>query len=510
MSERGAADDWKRLEPASLAINLLPNLWRTLRSTWPLLLALVVGGGVQIGRDLVFVLFFFVVSLARTAVHFLTLRYRLVEGKLEIRSGLFGRQNRVIDPAHIQNIELLQNPLHRLFGLVELRVETAGEGGAEGLLSALSATEAKALQAGLRIRRTLPPRTAGTGGTGLNAAGSAALGDADDADDPGEEIELNGVIEVLGHGVAEARAGAALIVYGVAQEIARELWPEALAQTLERQGAGAVLLAVFLSLGYVWSVSGALIRYYGFKLVRSRDGLRTESGLLTRRRVQIPAGRVQLLRIDEGMLRRIMGYASVQIETAGSNSMQGDSGVQQGGSSEAIIPMVAQDLLPETLDAVLPGVAESERLPWLPSAPLAFIPAVVRGVLRWTLFLWLAGHFLMPAIGLGRVDQLAGIGALFGAWTGWRDWGTAGWKLSHELLVVRRGFLSRQTTLVPRRKVQSVHIVQGPIQRWFGLWSVQVWVAGARLETPELTGEEAARVFEGMGGVGLGGRGVSL
>lgn len=479
--ERGA-DEWKRLEPASLAINLVPNLWRTLRSTWPLLLALVLGGGVQIGRDVLVVLLFLLVSLARTAVHFLTLRYRMAAEKLEIRSGLFGRQNRVIDPAHIQNIELLQNPLHRLFGLVELRLETAGEGGAEGLLSAISASEAKALQTALRRRRARPS--------------------VDDADDRGEELERNGVIEVLGHGVAEARAGAALIVYGVAQEIAREFWPEALAETLERDGAGAVLLAVFLSLGYVWSVGGALVRYHGFRLLRSQDGLRTESGLLTRRRVHIPAGRVQLLRLDESVLRRVMGYATVHIETAGANGAGGDPDDGQSTSSEAIIPMVAQELLPETLDAVLPGVAESDRLPWLPSAPLAFIPAVIRGVLRWTLFLWLGGHFLLPAIGLGRMDELAGIGTLFGAWTGWRDWGTAGWKLSSELLVVRRGFLSRQTTLLPRRKVQSVHIVQGPTQRVFGLWSVQVWVAGARLETPELTEEEAARVFARMGGGG--------
>ena len=123
-------------------------------------------------------------------------------------------------------------------------------------------------------------------------------------------------MEVLGYGVSVGRAGAALIVYGVAQEWAREFQPAALESVLARPGAGGVLLAVFLALGYVYSAGVSVIRYHGFKLFRSADGLRTESGLFTRRRVQIPAGRVQLVTVDETVLRRMMGYATVQIETA--------------------------------------------------------------------------------------------------------------------------------------------------------------------------------------------------
>ena len=125
----GGATGWRGLEPASLLINLLPDLWRTVRSGWPLLLAIVVGGGARSAVDLGFLALFLGLSLGRTIIHFLTLRFRLNNGKLEIQSGLLGRRNRVIEPAHIQNTELVQNPFHRVFGLVELRIETAGEQG---------------------------------------------------------------------------------------------------------------------------------------------------------------------------------------------------------------------------------------------------------------------------------------------------------------------------------------------------------------------------------------------
>lgn len=472
--------EWRGLEPASLAINLLPDLWRTVRTGWPLLLAILVGGGVRGLVDLAFFSLFLGSSLTRTVLHFLTLRFRINNGKLEIQSGLFGRRIRVIDPAHVQNTELVQNLFHRAFGLVELRVETAGEGGAEGLLSALSVADATALQAKLKAaaRRDAPP-----------------VGDAAE-----EEIERNGLVEVLGYGVSVGRAGAALIVYGVAQEWAREFQPAALESVLARPGAGGVALAVFLALGYVYSAGVSVVRYHGFKLYRSADGLRTESGLFTRRRVQIPAGRVQMVTVDETWLRRVMGYATVQIETAGSNAAAVQQGAPRAAASEAMIPMVPQDLLAEAVEAVLPGYAGAEALPWRPSAPLALVSSILRGALRWTLLLGLLGHFIAPAVGLGRMDVLAGLGLLFGGWTGWRDWGTAGWKRTSEVLLVRRGFLSRKTTVIPCGKVQSVHLVQGPLQRRFGVWQVYAWVAGGVIATPEIGEDDARAIFGALGG----------
>ncbi|NOY26891.1 MAG: PH domain-containing protein, partial [Oligoflexia bacterium] len=118
---------WKSLHPASLAVNLVPQAWRTARRAWPIFLAIILGGqdiGVQAG-DLTLILLFFGLTLARTLVHFLTLHYRLHDGRLEIKSGLIHRQTRTIDPKRIQNVELVRNLFHRATGLVELRVETA-------------------------------------------------------------------------------------------------------------------------------------------------------------------------------------------------------------------------------------------------------------------------------------------------------------------------------------------------------------------------------------------------
>ena len=129
-SETGPApaEVWKRLHPGSVLVNLIPRLWGLVRAMWPLALAFLYGtsqtGGVEL-FDLSLLFLFFGMAAWSTMLHWITLRYRVAEGRLEVGSGLLNRQVRVIAPERIQNIEMERNPFQRLAGLVEVRIETA-------------------------------------------------------------------------------------------------------------------------------------------------------------------------------------------------------------------------------------------------------------------------------------------------------------------------------------------------------------------------------------------------
>ena len=56
------------------------------------------------------------------------------------------------------------------------------------------------------------------------------------------------------------------------------------------------------------------------------------------------------------------------------------------------------------------------------------------------------------------------------------------WNGDERYVVASRGRIRRETTWVPLEKVQSVRWVQGPVQRWLGLASVHLDVAGRRTE----------------------------
>ena len=152
---------WLRLHPASLFVNLVPRTWKTLVGMWPLLLLVVVGGSSSEDfalADFAWVGLFLLSGVGSTVVHYLTLRYRVNGNKLEIKQGLLNRQARVIDPARIQNVGEVRNIFHNLTGLVEVRIETAGDVRTEGVLSALSVQNANGLIAALEAARGRAPR----------------------------------------------------------------------------------------------------------------------------------------------------------------------------------------------------------------------------------------------------------------------------------------------------------------------------------------------------------------
>lgn len=484
---------WRTLEPASLLVNLIPDLWRTARNLWPFLVAAAVGGTVGgapggLGLNLGLIVFFFVSAALRTILHFATLRYRVNAGRLEIRSGLVGRQHRVIDPARIQNMEIVQNLFQRAAGLVELRIETAGDRGAEGLLSALSKAEAD------RLRRELDAARA--------PARPRATAEA-------EVVLEMSAVELVGYGMTAGWVGASAVAVGVMMELSAQWRPDAVGAFMAEAGPRTTFgwLLVGMAMAWALSVGSALLRWYGFRLSWSEAGIAAESGLLTRRRMEIPVRKVQAVHVEERLLRRWMGYATLHVETAGSSLPTEEQ------SSDAVLPMVEAGEVERVLPLLLPTVrggafsAAFQRPPrsalWRSLFGATLRYALLSGLAAWLGAAWV-GAVLMPA----------------GWLLAWLDWRRQGWALLPDALVCRRGFLRRETWIVPREKVQSVHLLQGPLLRSWRLARVGVWVAGSRATTPLLHEQDASLVFEalrpgqpsaGAGGVaapGGGGSGV--
>lgn len=454
---------WRRLHPASLVVNLIPTAWRTLQQVWPLLIAAVVGRQVQGVLDLGIVGLFFALAAGRTVLHFLTLRYRFARGRLEIHQGLFSRVEQALDPARIQNVSLEQNVFHRLAGLVELRIEMAGAGSApvDGMLSALSLDDAEALRQQL-------------GRTGAHVAAPASEADA---------IDASGLLEVIAYGVTAGRVGAAAVAIGLVLDVTNQVAPGAL--PAQRLGAytWVGLVLVSLAAGYALSVGSAVLRYYNFRWWQTGDQLHFESGLLTRRRMDIPAPKLQLVQVNEPILRRAMGFSTLLLETAAV------SGPMPGGSlpAEGIVPMVPREEAVARVRAAFPTLDTDIDGELRPCAPRAVTRSGLRGALRW----------LGPATGavFWFGTPLFWLLVPMGALIGWLDARRQGWQVTEHFIVVRRGFLSRDTWVLPRRKLQSVRWVQGPVLRLVGLARVVVWFPGGRLPLPELTEAEARALF---------------
>ena len=485
---------WRQLHPASVLVNLIPQIWRTIRGAWPILLALVLGAGAGMQIfDLSLILMFFALAFGRTFVHFLTLRYRIHGGRFEVRFGLLNRQARDLDPVRIQNISLERNLFQRLAGLVEVRVETAGDAGTHGLLSALSMEAAHQLRAELQ---SLVREARGAQEPDAPTDPGVASADAPDAPE-GPALLRAGVAELIAYGLSRRTVGTVAVLTAVGFELLSRMGPEGAEQIAWLQSQPHVLGAAFLLAfagSWGWSAGTAVFRHWGYTLARQGDRLVSTEGLTTTRRVEIPLRKVQVVQALEPWLRRAMGYGTVLIETAALGFADG-----QARQAEGVIPMVEKDALPGVLGAVLPSAGVD---PWAvelqPAAPRALYRAIVSRLIRY-------GVLASFVVAVARADSwsfLAFAAVPLALPLGWMDWRWQGWLVTPTAVVARRGFLRKRTWVVARDKLQSVQVTQTLLMRWHRLGRVDVRVAGSIISLPDIRLTDAQAVFDDLAPAG--------
>jgi putative membrane protein len=448
----------RRLHPASVLFLITHRL----RTIWPLALLVLarrsaildaVGAVVAIG------------VLAEAVLQWLRRTYTLDERALRIDEGVLTRGQRLVPLERIQHVSQVQKLLHRVLGVVRLRIETAGGGGQPEVdLDVIGLAEAARLRAAL-----LAGKAAVAGGV---AAPPAAA--------PPERVLLRlSLGQVVLAGVTGTRAAAILAVVGSASQYLDDL-PDSLVRNLDPNvelppaGLQVILLGVFV-VALVWfglASASSVLTDYGFTLVRTADELVARRGLLDRRESTVPLARVQVVWVDEPVVRRLLGYASVRVQSAGQ------------GSDRVRIPILPAAELDRVLAEVLPRAAPLPPLLRPPRA--ARRRAVVRRVVPVAVLAALAGVLLWPwgasAVLLLPLAAAAGLGAYRGL----------GHALRGGYLVARRGWLLRTTAVVPLAKVQSARVLSTPFQRRAGLATQYADVAGGGT-MPRVVDESAER-----------------
>jgi putative membrane protein len=448
----------RRLHPASMLFLVVHRL----RTMWPL--ALLVLARRSAALDAIGAIVAAGV-LAEAVLQWLRRTYSLDGQALRIDEGVLTRGQRLVPLERLQHVSLVQKLLHRVLGVVRLRIETAGGGGRPEVdLDVIGLAEAARLRAALLA------------GKAAIAGGVAAPPHAAPAERVLVRLSLGQVVLA---GVTGTRAAAILAVVGSASQYLDDL-PDSLVRRLNPSldlppaGPQVILLGV-LVVALVWfglASASSVLSDYGFTLVRTADELVARRGLLDRRESTVPLARVQVAWVDEPVVRRWLGYASVRVQSAGQ------------GSDRVRIPILPAAELDRVLAELLPRAAPMPPLLRPPRAALR--RAVVRRVAAVAVVVAVAGVLLWPwgasAALLLPLAAAAGVGA-------YRSLGHA---LRGGYLVARRGWLLRSSAVVPLAKVQSARVTSTPFQRRAGLATLHADVAGGGT-MPRVVDESAER-----------------
>ena len=470
------ADVERRLHPGSWLFVLLQNLRQFIV---PLAVLLFAGGR----SDSDYPWWLPMIGVGALVVvsiwQYLTFRYRITDDRLVVRSGLLARSVRQIPYSRIHNVAIHQSLLHRLLGVAEVRLESAGGTRPEAQMRVLRLPEALALEQLIRDRG--------------HATDTVA---PDSAAPVGDTLLTLSTLEVVKLGLISNR-GMIVVAGGIA--LSFQVMPErAMGRWLVEYGREAfgyasgfattwiakalvvmALVAVALALIRAFSVLLALVRYHGFRLQRQGRRLTVERGLLSRSRSSVPRRRIQAWTLTESVLHRLFARRMLEIDTASARGGDGQGNANGQRGLDALAPIAP----PDTCDAILRDVAKLPNWP-----PAAWQPLHPRAWQR-----LLAGDLVVTAV-------LCAVLAWFFQWWGalgllWLPWSTfvarrhaerAGYAIDDTLVAVREGWWSRHWRLAEIDKLQAVELRQSPLDRRYGMASVWLDTAGAGAMAPQL------------------------
>lgn len=435
----------------------------------------------------------FVPAVLMTVARYLSFRIRYQERELVIRSGLIFRNERHLPYARIQNVDAVQNPLHRLVNVVEVRLETGGGKEEEARLSVLSLAAFEEMKMHVLAGRTQPGPAAILPGTAPEpvAAGELLVHLSL------REVLLCGLLENKGVVLVGAAAGvvweanifggvswrvvdaAETMGYGVLGTLIRALLAGDAVPLIHIGGAVAFVIGALLFMRVV-SMAWALVRLYDFRLGRDGDDLRSTFGLFTRVATTVPIRRVQTVIVSAGPLHRWLNRVTVRVETAGGGGGEG-GGVRV---REWLAPLLPRPELPALLRQILPGV-DLDALPWQPLHPRAFVRAVKPNLVMTAVVAMVSAII----IGWGAIGVLvlAMPWAIFSA----RQYvAHIGWAEDDEVVAMRSGWLWQRLTVARVNKIQAVAMRHSPFDRRAAMARVRVDTAGAgelsRIDIPYL------------------------
>lgn len=487
-----ADSELKRTHPATVAV-------RTLKSVWQGLLAgvgLAILGAVE-GASWGSIGILAVVMIATLAgasgswLKWYYFRYGIVGNDLLITEGWLVRKRRAIPLARVQGVDVRADLFMRVFGVVAVVVQTAGGGGEpEATIGDITLADAERLRFTLLHGRAYSEPEAFQ--SFADAEGDSISTEAGVPDITGRLSDLRGVfggteqakiapsfeyrVSVPRLALAAVTSRTVLIVMAAliaaGSQVFDFLDPQALDQAVGVVGQlGVAFIALgtasLLILTALIAIVVSVSRDYGFVARRVDERVETEAGLIERRMSGLPIRRVQAVTIDEAPLRRVLGWASVRVVSAGSAHEQ-----QSSASASSVVPIARREELFPLLHGLIPEASVFPRLAALPRRAVRFyltVPTLVTVVA----FSGAALGVSLVADELGWWVVLAGLATLVFVYV-WRflSWRNAAVGADAVALGIASGFLGRQRVRIARARIQSLTVRQNPFQRRAGLATV--------------------------------------
>jgi putative membrane protein len=373
-----------------------------------------------------------------------TTTFRIDEEEVRIDRRFIQHNSDRISLSKIQSVDVVQPLAARLLGLARLRIDVGGS--SARTIEYLSRADAYRFRDFLIGRARQSHQATTPAGTGAQR----------------QQAPRPGVPERPGSSWQDRRFDEPEITHVAPRQIVLGtlisggfIWSVLLA------GAGIALPVIFhlevitlplvlaALLTAIRAVTGLLVKYWRFTLLRADGGLKMVHGLTTLATRTVPRHRIQGLEIAQPLFWRPAGLYRVRLTVLGGVKLDGEL------EAQVLLPVGTATQVSEAIDAIWPGVA-------------------------------------LDAVALHPIPRRA-------RWLRWLDRQTILWGLDERIMVARHGLLQRRAEMVPHSRVQSIGLRQGPLQRRLRLADVVLHLPAGPvyLKCRQLDADDARRLLLG-------------
>jgi len=393
--------------------------------------------------------------------------------ELRMESGVLIRKKRYIPFERVQTVQISAGILQRLMGLVKVQVETAAGGKkAEFVLEALPRQKAEELSSILQSREHLPP-------------------DSHLGENPAEyRLSTRNLLLLASTSNSIGVAIAAIAVISQFNDVFANvhIW-EKLGGFLKNIVAGEasliiLLILALLFLAWLLSLLGTIIRFAGFRMIRDDKKIKISRGLFEKQQVTIPLNKIQSIKLIEGVLRQPLGMLSVQVVSV--------SNIDAKSEGSMIAPLLPRSQLTRFMEEFLPEFTLPQQVQRLPGRAqtryylVNILPALAIAALSAIFIPW--GFLVFILVPLA-------------AWLGKKQYQNAGWQVGGRSLILRKRRLARVTTIIHRKRIQSLSVSRNFFQERKRLNTLTIAFAsgmnnGARVKLKGMADEDTRFIVD--------------
>jgi len=293
-------------------------------------------------------------------LYYRTSGYELTDNEIKCNRGVLFRKRSVLDYKKVHAINKKQNIIQRIFGIAVLTVDSGSANTShqaeitiiekntviDALLGELNSLKENGIRSDVSEKKTEKVLLSDKDSLYRFTSGKKMLYTAINIATTAFFTALFAVLTIIVIGICK----------GMMQLDFLGTWGQYFLYAVLITVGAMLLFSIF---SFIGSIIYSFVGYYGFAITKRAGNIQISYGLLEKHTNTFSYDRIKAVKISQGLVQRLLGFASIRLEVIGYTVSSGDDNKNAGLG--VLVPFCKYDEIGEILGKVLPDYIPTEK-----------------------------------------------------------------------------------------------------------------------------------------------------